>query len=220
MKGRFGFVYTCWNRLAAAAAKRLLEAKFRVSVAPTEQVSTQAEIFLNTASTHVCFFSSTRLFRNMEKQPHTIADLSPRESALDAYYRLAWAFDYNDWDLFKSGFASKSEVSFHMEDGGVHCHSLAEIRTRLFDIVCGLDTQHIATNARIDLNLDSKTGRMWIMALNQHFRKGEEAKAGAPRLWGGNRYMFNMVEEDGSWKIKDWFVEMGWNEGDLSIVGR
>lgn len=156
----------------------------------------------------------------MDAQPDFIPGLTPRESALDAYYRMAWAFDYNDWKLFESGWVTKSEASFHLEQDGIHYHGLEEIKAKLFDKVCALDTQHIATNARVHLSPEEKTGKMWIMALNQHYRKGEEAKAGAPRLWGGNRYMFNVVEEDGVWKIKDWWVKLGWNEGDLSIVGK
>ncbi|KAF5004609.1 hypothetical protein FDECE_8884 [Fusarium decemcellulare] len=156
----------------------------------------------------------------MDKQPVVLPGLTPREAALDAYYRMAWAFDYNDWDLFKSACATNTEVRFHIGENNIHYNGVDQIKAKLFDVVSALDTQHIATNARVYLEPDGKTGRMWIMALNQHYRKGQQAKAGSPRLWGGNKYMIDVVEEDGLWKVKEWWVEMGWNEGDLSIVGR
>lgn len=156
----------------------------------------------------------------MDKQPVALPGLTPREAAMDAYYRMAWAFDFNDWELFKSAWTTETKPAFHIEDFGLHCDGLEDIKAKLFDVVCELDTQHIATNARVHLEPGAKSGRMWMMCLNQHFRKGQEAKAGAPRLWGGNKYMFDVVEEDGLWKIREWWVKMGWNEGDLSIVGK
>jgi hypothetical protein len=156
----------------------------------------------------------------MHKQPAVLQGLTPREAAMDAYYRMAWAFDYNDWEIFESSFTTKTEPKFHIEDFGLHYNGIQEIKARLFDVVSGLDTQHIATNARVSFDESGKSARMWMMCLNQHFRKGQAAKAGAPRLWGGNKYIFNLDEEDGIWRINEWWVEMGWNEGDLSIVGR
>ncbi|KAL2871595.1 nuclear transport factor 2 family protein [Aspergillus lucknowensis] len=156
----------------------------------------------------------------MDKQPIALPSLTPREAVLDAYYRIAWALDYNDWELFQSGWTTQSEPALHIEEHGRHHVGIEEIKTGLFDVVSELDTQHIATNARVHLEPGAKTARMWIMALNQHFRKGQQAKAGSPRLWGGNQYMFDLVEEDGVWKVQTWSVRMGWNEGDLSIVGR
>jgi len=156
----------------------------------------------------------------IDKQPVDLPGLSPREAVLDAYYRLAWALDLNDWELFESCWATESEPEFLMEKDGIYYRGLGEIKKKLFDVVCGLDTQHIATNARVHLQAGAKTAKVWIMALNQHYRKGQAAKAGAPRLWGGNIYVLDAVEENGKWKIQKWWVELGWNEGDLSIVGR
>lgn len=156
----------------------------------------------------------------MNEQPVSLSGLTPREAVMDAYYRIAWAFDLNDWPLFASSWTTKTDPRFHIDEWGLHYNDLSEIREKLFHVVCGLDTQHIATNARVHLDPDGKSGRMWMMCLNQHFRKGQEAKTGSARLWGGNRYMFDVVEEEGVWKIKEWWVQMGWHEGDLSILGK
>lgn len=156
----------------------------------------------------------------MDSQPITLPGLTPQEAILDAYYRMAWAFDSNNYDLFTSAWTTSPTPAFHIDEFELHCNGMEDIKTNLFDKVAQLDTQHIATNARIHLEPGAQTARMWLMCLNQHFRQGQQAVAGSARLWGGNKYMFDLVEEEGVWKVKEWWVEMGWNEGDKSIVGR
>lgn len=124
----------------------------------------------------------------------------------------------NDAELYKSAWVN--EISSFDRNGLVY-EGLDAIMENIFTPVSKLETQHMISNIRIELEDGAKTAHMVTYMLAQHYRPGEAMDPARKGLFGMTTNLVDLVldDEDGLWKMKRWVMKINWIEGDASIVG-
>ncbi|KAK0103326.1 hypothetical protein ONS95_005355 [Cadophora gregata] len=147
--------------------------------------------------------------------PHQLKSLSPREAITDTLYRVLLAFDENDIPLFDSAFASE-DVSFVMN--GNTTQGLETIRSTLLAHMGPMDTTHMISSIRVDLEDGSDTATLTANAMNQHAPSGRGDETDGSKFLAGTRYWIYFINVKGDWKIKKWTMNIVWSQGDPSIM--
>ena len=152
--------------------------------------------------------------------PLTLTSLTPREAIADALYRAIIGFDRNDIPFFNSAFAGE-KVTFAIKgDDSRTAHDLSTVRNTTLAHVGPMDTTHMISNIRIDVQDEADTASLTCYALAQHFSVGKGQEPGSPQLLVAGEYAVDLVkdEDDGLWKIKKWISDVIWRQGDRSVM--
>lgn len=138
--------------------------------------------------------------------------LTDREAIADALYRVALAFDLNDEALLRS--AVTDDIS--VEGPRSSTNGVEEFKAVVFGRVSKVDTTHILTNMRINIE-NRDTAKVTCSALAQHVRPGQGFDPSAGKLTSGGIYLCDVVKVGGLWKIKTWKTNITWIDGDRSM---
>lgn len=143
--------------------------------------------------------------------------LTTREAIADAFFRIMAAFDDNDSSLLDSAIAADIIFNFN----GTEISGFANVKSRTVDTIGRMDTTHLVTNIRIEVEDDSaSTARMTANTLAQHYPEGMGPTASERRLLGGSRHSMVLIkdEKDELWKVNNWVMKSIWHEGDRSVM--
>lgn len=151
--------------------------------------------------------------------PIKLTNLTTREAIADAIHRATTAYDHNDYDMLASAFTT--DATFGVDGHAIT--GLENIKTQNFDRVGKLDTLHLITNIRIEVESDAATtASATANGLAQHYATGEGLDAAnTRRLLAGVEYFVDLVkvEDEGLWKISKMIIKTHWREGDPSVMG-
>lgn len=146
-------------------------------------------------------------------------DLSPadRLAIVDALYRLGAGIDENSAELLESTATADAVVDFGpaARTMGIDFPVLrgrAAIVSTLTASVGLLDTTHVVTNPRIE-TID---GKILLKAIVEaaHFPPNDHSR----RCIMKNRYVAEMRQEAGSWRIATLDVQCAWYDGDPAVL--
>lgn len=144
--------------------------------------------------------------------------LSDREAINDAIYRAAIGLDTDDVDLFDSAFTDDGtfELNGRVIEGREAVHS------QMFDFISKLDTTHLITNTRINVDEGGSTASATASAIAQHYRGGQGQDPAASRFLSGGMYWLDLVkdEKEGLWRVNNWKLKSVWGEGDMGVMTR
>lgn len=148
---------------------------------------------------------------------HVLSSLTDREGVADALYRAMTGFDINDYSLFKSAFADQDAI---VEIGQKTIKGTEAIRTQLYDLVAQMDTTHMITNLRIDIQDEASKAAVSALSLAQHCPLGKGQQPDGSKYTGGTMYVLDMVKDgsDGTWRIQKWVMKGIWGQGDFSVM--
>ena len=148
--------------------------------------------------------------------PISLSGLSTREQIADTIIRACLGIDSNNKALWESAWAHSPEFSMGSSGEG-KIQGLEALNKAIFDRVGPMDTQHLITNIRIDVEEGADTAHMTAMALAQHYRAGQGREADADFRLGGAAYDMQVVREDGQWKLKSWVGNGIWSQGTRAV---
>ncbi|KAL9112921.1 MAG: hypothetical protein Q9227_002785 [Pyrenula ochraceoflavens] len=159
----------------------------------------------------------------MASHPVALSGLNTREAITDGLYRALNAFDRNDATLFDS--------AFHGDDASFELHQMgdkrvttgtANIKNFLLSHIGPMNTTHMATNIRIEMQDGSDSAHLKALALNQHFRPGTGTELGSQNYFVGGEYSIDLTKDakDGLWKINKWVLNVFWRQGDPTLMHR
>lgn len=152
--------------------------------------------------------------------PLRLTSLTPREAVADALYRVCIGLDRNDAPLFDSAWAGE-DVYLAVHDGEDRIFkSLAEIHANGLSRVGPMDTTHIASNVRVELQDGASIASLTAYVLAQHAAPGRGKIPGAPKFLVGGEVAMDLVRDqsDGLWKITKWIFDIIWRQGDISVT--
>jgi hypothetical protein len=154
--------------------------------------------------------------------PDTLTSLSPREAITDTIYRATLAFDRNDATLLNTAFVL-DHASVIFDFNGTLLHGLDAIRTQLLNLVGPMDTTHLISNVRIDLQAGGNEAQLNCYALAQHSLKGEGMNGTGRKYLAASEYWIDLVKverQSGVWGITKWVMKTIWTQGDASVMKR
>ncbi|ROV91537.1 hypothetical protein VMCG_09429 [Cytospora schulzeri] len=142
--------------------------------------------------------------------------LSDRDAINDAIYRAVIGLDTNDANLFDSAITDDGIFDLN----GKIMEGRAAMHSQMFDFISQLDTTHIVTNTRVNIDEGGTTASATATAMAQHYRGGQGADPAAPRYMSGVLYWLDLVKDegDGLWKAKHWKLRSIWGEGDRGVM--
>ncbi|KAF2722936.1 hypothetical protein K431DRAFT_283442 [Polychaeton citri CBS 116435] len=144
-----------------------------------------------------------------------LAGLSDREAITDALFRCVNAFDNADDALLESSFTKDGKFTM----AGNTTQGLDVIKEAVYNRVSKMDTTHLVTNIRIDVEDGATTATGSATAVAYHYRPGTGCEPGAPRFVSGSQYYMDFVKlESGLWKACEWELKLIWTEGDYSVM--
>lgn len=151
--------------------------------------------------------------------PTSLNGLSTREAIADAVLRACQAIDTNDVELWGSAWAKDSNPTASLRGRTITGYD--EITAHLFGHVGTMDTQHMVSNFRIDVQEGASTANLTAYAIAQHFRPAEGMKEDTPHRLAGALYTIETIKgSDGDWKIKSWDVKLLWVDGPSEVMAR
>ncbi|KAG7905976.1 hypothetical protein KL906_004755 [Ogataea polymorpha] len=136
-----------------------------------------------------------------------------KQAAADAIYRFALSLDIRDPELFDSSFTEDGSIKLL----GEKATSKQERRNLCYNRVADLDTAHIVSNFRI--NIEDSKASLTAVAYAQHFGKGKGLVEGTKFLLSGGLYRAELVKDttDDIWRIKDLVIDLHWTDGDMAV---
>ncbi|KAJ5108719.1 hypothetical protein N7456_005394 [Penicillium angulare] len=153
--------------------------------------------------------------------PLSLTGLTPREAITDTAYRLARSFDHNDINAFNSAISEGAILELNITEP-LTFSGISNIRAATFDRIVKMDTSHMLSNIRVDVQQNAKEATLQCYTLSQHCPLGRGRDVKAPKYLAGAEFVFEMVfdEGDGSglWKIRRWVADLVWAEGDESLI--
>lgn len=150
----------------------------------------------------------------------SLPSLTPREAVADAMYRALIAFDRNDPSIFDSVFAEE-DVTLELNASERKSYTgLSAIRTGLFDRLGPMDTTHMVSNVRVDVEDGADTAFLTAYTQGQHCPPGRGRELDGPKYLACGETSLSLVRDgkDGLWKIKKWVTEVIWAQGDPSVM--
>lgn len=155
--------------------------------------------------------------------PHLLPGLTTKEAIADAVYRSLIGFDRNDLKIFDSSVTGEDFV-FELRDGSDTrlVPSLAAVKAGIIGHVGPMDTTHMLSNIRIFHREGENTASLTAYAQAQHSPPGRGRESHGPKLMTGGEYLIDLVksEDDETWKIKKFVLDLIWRQGDRSVVAR
>ena len=148
--------------------------------------------------------------------------LTDREAAIDALHRFLWALDEGSDKLSASSLTSDAVMTLQFTHNGAKPREIVG-REQIVDLLMSavgrpLDTTHMATNVRCEVEGDKATLQAQILA--QHFRGGEGVgpEFGDYYLFG-NIYQCNVQRADEDlWKISHVTISAAWTQGNPEVM--
>jgi hypothetical protein len=132
------------------------------------------------------------------------------------------AFDHNDATLLNTAFVpDHAPVIFDFN--GAPIHGLDAIRTQLLDVVGPMDTTHMISNVRVDLQPGENKAQLNCYALAQHCLNGEVMDGTGRKYLAASEYWVDLVKVKGQsrrWGITKWVMKIIWAQGDASVMKR
>jgi len=152
--------------------------------------------------------------------PQVLASLTPREAIADAVYRAVIGCDRNDTALFNSALTQDVTIQIKAGEEGRNAEGLDIVRAYMLGGVGPMDTTHTISNIRVDVKDGADTASLTCYALAQHCPQGRGLETDGPKYLVGGEYRIDVVrdEVDGLWKIKKWFLDVVWRQGDASVM--
>lgn len=146
--------------------------------------------------------------------PIKLTGLTLREEIEDVIIRACLAFDHGSKELMLSTLTKAGDSQMII---GERTYVGMEIPEAL-NHVGQMDTQHLISGVRIDVEEDAETAYLTCNFQNQHFPAGEGMKDVKKNLLSAGIYEVDLVKEDDGWKIKLWSLKIIYLEGDFSIM--
>jgi hypothetical protein len=146
-----------------------------------------------------------------------LAQLIDREEVIDALYRFGLGQDLRDRDLFASAFAADAVLDFRpaATKAGLDI-PLMEGRATIVDIILNpdtrIDTTHIVSNARVEL--DGDTARLTAIVEAQHLPKDDHSRYALLK----NLYAVDAVREGSRWVMRHVRIDNVWYTGDPCVI--
>jgi hypothetical protein len=146
-----------------------------------------------------------------------LAQLIDREEVIDALYRFGLGQDLRDRDLFASAFAADAVLDFRpaATKAGLDI-PLMEGRATIVDIILNpdtrIDTTHIVSNARVEL--DGDTARLTAIVEAQHLPKDDHSRYALLK----NLYAVDAVREGSRWVMRHVRIDNVWYTGDPWVI--
>ena len=147
--------------------------------------------------------------------------LTDREAAIDALIRFVVALDDGDSKLSASSLTEDAVMNLVFGKSGMQPRKV-EGRDPVVDILMSkvgiaMDTTHMATNIRCEVNGDKANLTSTILA--QHFRLGEgQPPETQDYFMNGNKYQCIIVRAGNLWKIKSVTIEPAWTLGKSEVM--
>jgi hypothetical protein len=146
-----------------------------------------------------------------------LAQLIDREEVIDALYRFGLGQDLRDRDLFASAFAADAVLDFRpaATKAGLDI-PLMEGRATIVDIILNpdtrIDTTHVVSNARVEL--DGDTARLTAIVEAQHLPKDDHSRYALLK----NLYAVDAVRERSRWVMRHVRIDNVWYTGDPWVI--
>ncbi|KAI0409010.1 hypothetical protein F4802DRAFT_308782 [Xylaria palmicola] len=156
--------------------------------------------------------------------PQSLSNLTPREAVTDAVHRVLMGMDRHDTAMANSAFAAggdDEDFHFELRDGATTViRGVSTWRRDVLGRIGPMDTTHMISNARVDVEDGARTASLRSLVLAQHALPGRGNEVDSPKYLVGAEYVFDLVKDegDGLWKIKYWLVDTIWAQGDKSIM--
>ncbi len=148
----------------------------------------------------------------MSGAPRTLDELFDHRDICDLLFRYARALDEKDWELLATCFTPDA-VALYGEVLG-RKEGFEAIAATCRAALGHLDSsQHIVTNAEIEVAGESATARCYVHA--QHTKAGTP---GGDNLTIGGIYIDEIVLTDAGWRIRQRELKMLWQEGNQAVL--
>ena len=148
--------------------------------------------------------------------------LTDREAAIDALHRFVWALDEGSDTLSASSLTTEAIMTLQLTHNGAKPRKIIG-REQIVEILMSavgrpLDTTHMATNVRCEIEGD--TAKLQAQILAQHFRGGEGV---GPEF--GDFYLFGNIyhcdierADEGLWRISQVTIRAAWTQGNPEVM--
>jgi hypothetical protein len=135
---------------------------------------------------------------------------------VDALYRFGAGQDRRDRDLFASAFAEDAELDFQpaaSKWGGVSpvMHGRSTIVDTIFHVLDGVDTTHVVTNPRVEI--DGDTARLSAIVEAQHLLSSDHSKFALLK----NFYETELVRAGSVWVLRRIRIDNSWYLGEPAL---
>jgi len=150
----------------------------------------------------------------------TLTSLTPREAVTDAIHRLLRGIDHNDISIFNAAFAGEDVILQLNGDHAKTLNGISEIDTHVFNPIGPMDSTHMVSNVRVDLEDGADTASLTCFVLAQHCAPGKGREPDSPKFLVGAEYSVDLVlsKGEGLWKINKFVLDVVWNQGDPSVM--
>jgi hypothetical protein len=145
-----------------------------------------------------------------------VAELKDRAEVTDALYRFTLGLDLRDRNLAASAFAPDAILESHAAGQQAGPGRVMTGRDTIVDAVlatiAALDTTHVVTNPRIEVNGD--TAALTAIVEAQHLIAADHSRNALLK----NRYAASLTRDGGRWVIHRVRVDTIWHAGDPAAV--
>ncbi|MEU4390289.1 nuclear transport factor 2 family protein [Kribbella sp. NPDC023855] len=146
-----------------------------------------------------------------------LEQLLDREEVIDALYRFGLGQDLRDRELFASAFAADAVLDFR--PAATKCGldiPLMEGRDTIVGTILDpkvrIDTTHVVTNARVEL--DGDTARLTAIVEAQHLPKDDHSRHALLK----NLYAVEAVRDGSRWVMRHVHIDNVWFTGDPWVI--
>ena len=149
----------------------------------------------------------------------SLTALVQRHAITDTVYKAVRAFDQNNKSALQS--ACTDDVTLTI-DGAETFVGLQAVVTDVLAMVGPLASTHMMSNVQIDITGQADSAILKTYVLAQHCPPGRGRDPQGPKYVTGGDHRIELVpvDQNGSWKIKNWFLNVIWSQGDSSVVGQ
>lgn len=146
-----------------------------------------------------------------------IRELRDRVEVVDALYRFGLGQDLRDRRLFASAFGVDAELDFRPAAAklGVVAELMAGRETiveTVFGVLAPVDTTHVATNPRVEL--DGDTARLTAIVEAQHLLKADHSRHALLK----NLYAVDLIRDVERWAIRRLRIDNVWYTGEPKAI--
>ncbi|WP_198946166.1 nuclear transport factor 2 family protein [Pseudofrankia asymbiotica] len=145
-----------------------------------------------------------------------IGELKDRAEVTDALYRFTLGLDLRDRELAASAFAADAELESRATTGKGEPGPVMTGRDTIVETVLAtiarLDTTHVVTNPRIQVNGDA--ARLTAIVEAQHLLTADHSRNALMK----NRYTVALCRDGERWVMRRVRVETVWHAGDPAAV--